>query len=96
MTGEMLKPSFLVQTVIAVLLAVIGYMANAQFNYLGTQYAALQVDLKQLRADFTALEIGLRGDRFTRTDWTRERKALEEDLDEIRADIARLEEQLNR
>lgn len=94
MTGEMLKPSFLVQTFIAALLAVIGYMANAQFNLLGTQYATLQVELKQLRADFTALEIGLRGDRFTRTDWTRERQQLEEDLDEIRADIAALEENL--
>ena len=94
-TSGVLQPHFLVQSLIAALLAVIGYMANAQFDYLATQYGALQLEMKQLRADFTALEIGLRGDRFTRSDWLKERKDLENQLDEIREDIAKLEEALN-
>lgn len=86
-----LNPSWVIQSAIAVLLALIGYMGNVQMELIKTQYNSIQVDVKQLRADFTALEIGLRGNRFTDQDWKVERNRLDKQLDEIRNDIRNLQ-----
>ena len=89
---DRINPTWIIQTLIAVLISVTAYMANNQFELIKSHYTAIQVDVKQLRADMTALEIGLRGNRFTEHDWNRERKKLDEELKAIREDIERLED----
>ena len=50
-----------------------------------------RIERAQIRADLTAFQIGAAGDRFTQSQWTKERARLEEDLDDIRTRITKLE-----
>lgn len=85
------RVSWIIQTCIAVLLAVIGVMGRAQFNLLNSQYDSLSLEMKELRINITSLELSLRSDRFSQTDWAQQRIILDQQLNEIRQDIKDLE-----
>lgn len=82
-----INPSWAIQTVIGILIAIIGVQTNAQFSDMREQIREQSVQVAQLRADFTALEIGLRGDRFSRTDWEREKSLLYREIEKIEKEI---------
>ena len=80
---------------VALLLVVIAFFARDSFDRINDELAALQLDVRQLRAEMNALELGLRGDRFTRSDWIRERQSLLDEIQKIEDDVRSLRERVN-
>ena len=86
------NPSWVIQTLILCLMAISGYFIQQNLSVIREEIQFSRLERAQLRADMSALEIGLRGDRFTRTDWNRERERIEEALDTIRERLSAMEE----
>lgn len=86
-----INPSWFFQLGIVVLLGVIGYFIDQSLNELKAELEFSRIERAQIRADLTAFQIGAAGDRFTATDWSVERAIIEEELDDIRERLARLE-----
>lgn len=90
--GAMLN--VVLSAVVAVLLALIGFFARDSFERINDNVAAAHLDIRQIRTEMNALELGLRGDRFTRTDWLREKAELERELESIEREITELQQSL--
>lgn len=86
-----LSISWLLQGTVVVMITISGYLMSKQLDGIEEEMRLSRIERTQIRADMSALEIGLRGDRFSRSDWDRERQRLERDMDEIRAMIADLQ-----
>lgn len=85
-------PAWVPQTLFVGLLGISGYFINGTLNQITDELRISRIERAQLRNDLSALEIGLRGDRFTATDWSEEGKRIENELDIIRERISKLEE----
>lgn len=88
-----ISPSMVMQLFVGILLGSIGFFAKGAFDRMEEDMAVMQLDVRQLRNDITALEIGLRGDRFTRTDWQREKAEIDADITEIREELESIRDQ---
>lgn len=84
-------PTWVIQVMMLALLGVSGYFIQNTLQRIEDELAMSRLERAQIRNDMSALEIGLRGDRFTATDWNREQSRIERELDEIRERIAALE-----
>ena len=84
-------PAWIPQTLFVGLLAITGYFINGTLEQLGSELQISRIERAQIRNDLSALEVGLRGDRFTRSNWTEERRRIESELDIIRERITKLE-----
>ena len=73
------------------LLAISGYFFNNTLNQITDALALSRIERAQIRNDLSALEVGLRGDRFSRSDWNVERDRIENELREIEARLKNLE-----
>lgn len=85
------NPSWIIQGMIFVLLAVAGYFIDDKLGIITDEMQFSRIERQQLRADMTALELGIRGDRFTATDWQREKDRLDQELESINERIRELE-----
>src|SRR5210317_1734624 len=85
------NPSWFLQTGIVILLSMIAYFIDGSLNEIKSELEFSRIERAQLRADLTSFQIGASGDRFTSSQWSSERKAIEEKLDDIRERLAKLE-----
>lgn len=92
------NPSWVIQSLVGLVLIIGGWSINRTLDNVGTDINEVKSELQssrlersQIRADMTALEIGLRGDRFTRTDWIRENSRIEKELTGIQDQIREIE-----
>lgn len=83
--------SWLVQTLVFILLGVSGYFISGDLSDIKEELRLSRVERAQLRADMSALEIGLRGDRFTQSDWQRERDRITKEIEEVQKRLRELE-----
>ena len=86
-----MNPSWLMQTGVVILLSVIAYFIDGSLNEIKSELEFSRIERAQLRADLTSFQIGATGDRFTSSQWSNERKVIEEKLDDIRERLAKLE-----
>lgn len=86
-----MNPSWFFQLGIAVLLSVIGYFIDGSLNEIKSELEFSRIERAQLRADLTAFQIGVTGDRFTSSDWRGERQIIADELEEIRKRLTKLE-----
>ena len=84
-------PSWLPQAFFVALLAISGYFFNNTLNQITAELTLSRIERAQIRNDLSALEIGLRGDRFTRSDWNIERNRIQDEIDDIRSRLTDLE-----
>lgn len=87
-----LSISWLLQGTMVVMITISGYLMSKQLDGIEEEMRLSRIERTQIRADMSALEIGLRGDRFSRGDWDRERDRIERAMDDIRAQIAKLQQ----
>ena len=87
------NPSWLFQFGLAVMMGVIGYFIDQSLSDIKSELEMSRIERAQIRADLTAFQIGSTGDRFTSSDWRREKLQIEKDLDSIRERLAQLEAQ---
>lgn len=87
----LINPSWIIQSLILGLLAVSGYFINGTMQSISQEISLSRIERAQIRADLSALEIGLRGDRFTLSDWNREADKLEKEHDSIKERLRQLE-----
>ena len=73
------------------MIGVIGYFLDASLSDIKNELEMSRIERAQIRADLTAFQIGSSGDRFTGSDWNRERNRIEKDLDAIRERLTELE-----
>lgn len=85
------NPSWFFQLMILVMLGMIGYFLDNSLQGVKNELEMSRIERAQIRADLTAFQIGAAGDRFTQSQWTEERARLEQDLDDIRTRITKLE-----
>lgn len=85
------NPSWLFQFGLAIMLATIGYFLDATLEDIKTELEFSRIERAQLRADLTAFQIGASGDRFTNSDWIKESERIEQELDDIRERLSKLE-----
>ena len=85
------NPSWFFQLTILCMVGMIGYFLSSSMEDIKDELEMSRIERAQIRADLTAFQIGAAGDRFTMSNWTEERAKLEEDLDDIRNRITRLE-----
>lgn len=83
--------SWLVQTLVFILLGVSGYFISGDLSDIKEELRLSRIERAQLRADMSALEIGLRGDRFTQSDWQRERDRITKEIEEVKKRLRELE-----
>jgi len=74
------------------MITISGYLMSKQLDGIEEEMRLSRIERTQIRADMSALEIGLRGDRVTRSDCDRERERLERAMDDIRTQIAKLQQ----
>ena len=84
-------PAWIPQTLFVGLLAITGYFINGTLNQINEELKISRIERAQLRNDLSALEIGLRGDRFTMSNWNDEKDRIESELDIIRERLTNLE-----
>ena len=89
-----MNPSWLFQTFIVVVLALIGYFVDGSLQDIKGELEISRVERAQIRADLTSFQIGASGDRFTGSMWQDERRLIEQSLDEIRDRLTELESKL--
>lgn len=85
------NPSWIIQGMIFVLLAVAGYFIDDKLGIITDEMQFSRIERQQLRADMTALELGIRGNRFTSQDWQREKDKLDKEIETINERIRELE-----
>ena len=92
------NPSWVIQGLVGLIVAISAWAINQTLGGIQDDIQSIQKDQRQaeiaraqLRTDLSSLEIGLRGDRFTRSDWLRESERLERELDDIRKRLRGLE-----
>ena len=88
-----INPSWVFQLGIAVMLSIVGYFLDSSLQEIKREMEFSRIERAQLRADLTSFEIGAAGDRFTASDWNKERQGIEAALDDIRERLAKLEAQ---
>ena len=88
-----INPSWVFQLGIAVMLTIVGYFLDGSLQEIKREMEFSRIERAQLRADLTSFEIGAAGDRFTASDWGREKQDIEDALDDIRERLAKLEAQ---
>jgi len=79
--------TWILQSSLGLLIGALGYMASSNFDTISAQGALLQIEVRDLRRDLSAMELSLRSDRFSRSDWITERKRLDEELNDIRKEL---------
>ena len=87
------NPSWLFQFGLAVMIGTIGYFIDQSLSDIKGELEMSRIERAQIRADLTAFQIGSSGDRFSGSDWHREKLQIEKDLDSIRNRLATLEAQ---
>ena len=87
------NPSWLFQFGLAVMIGIIGYFLDQSLSDIKGELEMSRIERAQIRADLTAFQIGSSGDRFTNSDWRREKLQIEQDLDDIRKRLTTLEAQ---
>jgi hypothetical protein len=85
-----INPSWVLQTLVLGLLGISGWFIAGDLTDIKDEMRLSRIERGQLRADLSALEVGLRGDRFSRTDWERERDKLSEQIEEIKERLREL------
>ncbi len=92
------NPPWIIQGLVGLLLAVLGFAVNGTLTDIRADMQELKNDARQssldraqIRADMSALELRIRGDRFTRSDWNREAERLEREFADINVRIQELE-----
>ena len=83
--------SWIIQTAMLTAVAVVGYFIDDKLDFLGRELEISRVERAQIRQEVRGLEIGLRGDRFTRTDWNQEKRELMNAHNEIGERLRELE-----
>ena len=86
-----MNPSWVIQGMVMILIAMSGYFIDKNLSAIEAELQLSRIERAQLRSDMSALEIGLRGDRFTRTDWVEVQKQIDKELEEIKARLRALE-----
>ena len=86
-----INPSWFFQFGIALLVGIVGYFLDGSLNEIKSELEFSRIERAQIRADLTAFQIGSAGDRFTATDYRKERDQIEEELDNIRKRLTTLE-----
>ena len=86
-----INPSWIIQTLILCLLGIAGFFISSQLSLISDEITLSRIERAQLRADLSALEVGLRGDRFSRSDWRVESDKISRDLESIRSRLLELE-----
>jgi hypothetical protein len=87
------NPTWVFQLGIAIMLSIVGYFLDNSLQEIKREMEFSRIERAQLRADLTSFEIGAAGDRFTASDWRKEREDIEVALDDIRERLAKLEAQ---
>lgn len=87
-----INPSWVIQALIGLLLAIIGYLVDGQLKSLVEASRKQEQETEEIRKSIVDLEIGLRGDRFTRTDWRIEKQALDAQLGDVEERLRALEQ----
>lgn len=89
----LINPSWVLQSIVLCLLAVSGFFIRGSMETISQEIQLSRIERAQLRADLSALEIGLRGDRFTQSDWRREQAKMENVILAIQKRLVELERQ---
>ena len=87
-----INPSWIIQALIGLLLAIIGYLVDGQLKSLVEAARTQEQETEEIRRSIVDLEIGLRGDRFTRTDWRIEKQTIDGRFDDIEQRLRNLEQ----
>lgn len=90
--GGPINPSWVIQAFIGLLLAIIGYLVDGQLKSLVEASKKQEQETLEIRRQITDLELGLRGDRFSRTDWRVEKQAIDAELSDLESRLRRLEQ----
>ena len=85
------NPSWLIQAMLATIIAVAGYFMDGTLSDIKTELQLSRVERAQLRSDLANVQLGVTGDRFTRTDWIREQDKIQKQIDDARDRIRELE-----
>ena len=72
------------QMIMYVMIGITGFFMTNELSEIKEELRISRVERAQLRTDMASLEVGLRGDRFTRSDWVRESGRIENQLERIR------------
>lgn len=89
----LINPSWIIQALILCLLAVSGFFIKGTMDTISQEISLSRIERAQIRADLSSLEVGLRGDRFTQSDWQREQARMSEIINNIQARLRELEKQ---
>lgn len=86
-----INPSWVLQTMVLIVLGVASYFIDKNLTSIEAEMQLSRIERAQLRADMSALEIGLRGDRFTRSDFDKEQADIQRQLDALAGRVLELE-----
>lgn len=87
-----IDPSWVLQTLVLLSLGVSSWFFKEALSSIREEMQFSRVERAQLRSDLSALEVGLRGDRFTRSDWERESQRIENQIDDINKQLREIRE----